>query len=132
MNNKFFVRKEKAFYEQLNIFIKDKVEEKKEFDKKFFYTISSFFAFSILLVQFTKGTVVVPFLLIAWVSNLIALICHLIAYLMAAKTHSERIKDFLNMNGEDDEKNKFFKENIIESKSKWAKITAVTEIISYG
>ncbi len=131
MNEKPFVGRSKAFYEQLNFFIKDKAREKEEFDKRFFYTLSSFFAFSVLLIQFMKKPDFVDWLLFSWAFNSLALLSHLFAYLSAEKTHDKRIKAYLEIQDDDNERNEFFKYLVGIKRSKWGKITTIIEIISY-
>jgi hypothetical protein len=131
-NNKKLVGKKESFYEQFNFITKDAVDEKREFDKKFFYVVSSFFAFSILLVQFLKNPVFVNLLLIAWYYNLWALLFHLFAHLTAEKSHLEKRQMYIDMKEEDEqEREKVLGHLIGTNRSVWDKTTVVMEMTSY-
>ena len=124
--------RETSFYEQWNIMTKDAVDEKKEFDKKFFYVISSFFAFSILLTQFIKNSTGIHILLVSWYSDLCALIFHLFAHLTAEKSHLERREMYINMDRKNNqEREKVLKHIMGMLRSPWVKATRIMEIVSY-
>lgn len=125
------VGRNNSFYEQLNSFINGQIENKKEFDNKFFYVISSFFAFSILLAELI-GKENFYLILIAWGSNLIALVCHLVSYLMAIESHKEKMNAYIKIDERDEKgRENFFVKYIIKNESEWGKATIRTEIISY-
>lgn len=132
MNKEPLVGRDKSFYIQLNELISSKIKNKEELDKRFFYIISSFFAFSILLVQFIKDPVAIYYLLIAWYSNLWALISHLFAYLAADKGFDQKMEKYINMDrNNDNEKEEVFKFLLNIKKPLWGKILTITEIIGY-
>lgn len=126
------VGREVSFYKQWNIITKDAVDEKREFDKKFFYVISSFFAFSILLIQFIKTPNGIAVLLVAWYSDLCALIFHLFAHLTAEKSHLERRERYVKMDEKDDQEREEVLGYIMGIlRSPWVKATKIMEIVSY-
>src|SRR5437868_4338149 len=69
------------YYEQINLITDARVREKGEFDKRIFYTITSFFAFSIALAQFIEKPIFYPqILVLSWCFDILALVFHLFGY----------------------------------------------------
>ena len=131
-SKKNLIGRDRSFYEQYNLLTKSASEQKDEFDKKFFYVVSSLFAFSILFVQFAKDITSGYILLIVWCSNFLALLFHLTAHLAAEKTLNELRKKFADVDKDNNEKRERVLRLIMGfEKPLWGKVAYWVEIASY-